>query len=119
MCKKGTLLRKIKRKRKRRSHLCQVATSMRLRVPTGLTPAGVMITALATENARPGAGAMVIHTVMLTCYQTFALLMNHKTQGALTGAITLWSATATGPALFGAGAKANPTAELNYSLKLP
>jgi len=75
--------------------------------------AGMMISALVTENALLGAGAMAIHTATAHQFLTCAPLTRAKTEGVPTGAGTPWNATATEIAQSGAGARAFRTADDN------
>ena len=95
---------------------CQAAMSMRVRDPTALTHAGWMITAQATENAQPGAGATASHTVTEHPSLTSAPSTRARTRRDPTSAGTPSTATATEPALSGAGARANLTADLRMSI---
>ena len=92
------------------------AMSMNHRAPTAGTHAMAIITAQATENARPGAGATVTTTVTEHPSLTSAPSTKAKMRRDQTSAITPWSATVTEPALSGAGARANLTADLRMSI---
>ena len=91
---------------------CQAATSTRDWDPMDPTHAGAMTTALASESAQPGAGATVDHIVMQMSCPICAPSTSQRMSAAPTAATTRWSATVTGPARSGAGAKANLTAEI-------
>ena len=89
----------------------QTVTTMKARTQGVPIHAGTMITALVTENAPFGAGAMVAPSAMAHQCRSRVRLTNHKIIGGPTVAGKIWSAPARELAQPGAGAMEPPIAE--------